>query len=86
MNMNECDHIIAYYASGKLNTSNVTGFHMLMTLVNDEMARGKWARCYRHFTVFQAFPSVIFFFLNDRFTNDGFECHILLYNVDNLCI
>ncbi len=27
-----------------------------------------------------------FFFLNDRFTNDGFECHILLYNVDNLCI
>lgn len=81
MNMNECDHIIAYYASGKLNTSNANGFHMLMTPVNDEMGR----MLFHHFTVFPGL-SICHIYKNERFTNDGFECHILLYNVYNLCI
>lgn len=65
MNMNECDHIIAYYASGKLNMSSATGFHMLMTPMNDEMGRGNGTGCFRHFKVFQAFPSVIFLKMTD---------------------
>lgn len=50
-------------------------FHMLMMKWEGEAGQD----VIRHFTVFKAFPSVILLKMMD---NDGFECHILLYNVE----
>lgn len=86
--MNECHHIIASYASGKLNTSNATVFRMLMTPVKWQGGNGQ--DVIRHFIVFQAFPSVIFKKMTDLLMTalNVIFCYIMLiifvYNVD-LC-